>query len=126
MQTYQGGCHCGRVRFEITTDLEKVTECNCSICTKKGAIHHRVPPERFRLLTGQDDLVLYQSGTKVAKHLFCKTCGIHPFSNPRSAPELYSINLRCLDDFHKLVNRLTIKQFDGRNWEEAIKNYQKL
>jgi hypothetical protein len=125
MQTYQGGCHCGQFRFEITTDLDKVVECNCSICTKKGAIHHRVPPERFRLLTGQDSLTLYQSGTKVAKHWFCKTCGIHPFSNPRSAPELYSINLRCLDDFHALIHGVEIKQFDGRNWEEAIKNFQK-
>jgi hypothetical protein len=126
MQTYQGGCHCGRVRFEITTDFDKVVECNCSICTKKGAIHHRVPPDRFRLLAGQDSLALYQSGTKVAKHWFCKNCGIHPFSNPRAAPELYSINLRCLDDFHALAKRLVIKKFDGQNWEEAIKNYQQL
>lgn len=124
MKKYPGGCHCGQVRFEIETELNKAIECNCSICTKKGALHHRVPPERFRLLSGQDALALYQSGTMIAKHWFCKHCGIHTYSNPRAAPEMFSVNIRCLDDFHLLKNRIEIRQFDGRNWEEAARTFK--
>ncbi len=83
-----------------------------------------MPPERFRLLSGQESLALYQSGSKIAKHWFCKHCGIHPFSNPRAAPEMFSINIRCLDDFHALKNGIEIVQFDGRNWEEAVKAFK--
>lgn len=124
MKIYQGSCHCERVRFEIETDLTKVTECNCSICTKKGALHHRVPPEQFKLLCGQDALSLYQFGDKTAKHWFCKFCGIHPFSNPRVAPDMYSINVRCLDNFREEITNTEVRQFDGRNWDEAIKTFK--
>jgi hypothetical protein len=121
MQTYRGSCHCKRVRFEIATDLKIAVACNCSICTKKGALHHRVTPAQFKLLSGADALSLYQFDSKIAKHWFCKHCGIHPFSNPRAAPEMYSVNVRCLDDFDLEAAELEIRQFDGRNWEEAIK-----
>jgi hypothetical protein len=124
VNTYQGGCHCGQVRFEIETDLTKAIECNCSICTKKGALHHRVPPERFRLLSGQGALALYQSGTRIAKHWFCKYCGIHVYSNPRAAPDMISVNIRCLDDFHLVKNDIEIRQFDGMNWEEAVETFK--
>jgi hypothetical protein len=124
MKTYQGSCHCGQVRFEIETDLTKATECNCSICTRKGALHHRVSPEKFKLLAGQDALTLYQSGNKIAKHWFCKFCGLHPFSNPRAAPEMYSINIRCLDDYWKEISTIEVGQFDGKNWEDAIKTFK--
>ena len=120
MKTYTGSCHCGAVRFEIETDLTGVTECNCSICAKKGALHHRVPPERFKLLSGGESIGLYQFGTKTAKHWFCQYCGIHPFSNPRSAPDLYSINVRCLDDLDLGEAGIEVKQFDGRNYEQAL------
>ena len=121
MQTYRGSCHCKRVRFEIATDLKIAVACNYSICTKKGALHHRVTPAQFKLLSGADALSLYQFDSKIAKHWFCKHCGIHPFSNPRAAPEMYSVNVRCLDDFDLEAAELEIRQFDGRNWEEAIK-----
>jgi hypothetical protein len=124
VKTYQGGCHCGQIRFEIETELSKAIECNCSICTKKGALHHRVPPERFRLLSDQDALALYQSGTRIAKHWFCKHCGIHAYSNPRAAPNMMSVNIRCLDDFHLLKSNIEITQFDGRNWEEAARTFK--
>lgn len=124
MKKYQGGCHCGQVRFEIETELNTAIECNCSICTKKGALHHRVPPERFRLLSGQESLARYQSGTRIAKHWFCKHCGIHFFSNPRAAPEMFSVNVRCLDDFHALKDGIEIVQFDGRHWEEAVRTFK--
>ncbi len=87
-------------------------------------MHHRVPPERFKLIAGQDSLSLYQSGSKIAKHWFCKFCGIHPFSNPRAAPEMYSINIRCLNDFWKEIANIEVRQFDGKNWEDAIKTFK--
>lgn len=121
MKTFQGGCHCGQVRFEIETDLNKAIECNCSICTKKGALLHRVPPENFRLLSDEDALTLYRFATGIAQHWFCRHCGIHAFNRPRAAPERYSINIRCLDDFHRLKNVIEIVPFDGQNWEEAVK-----
>ena len=124
MKTFQGSCHCGAVRFEIETDLTKATDCNCSICTRKGALHHRVSPERFKLLSGQDCLTLYQSGDKTAKHWFCSVCGIHPFSNPRAAPDMVTINIRCLDRYWDEIANVEVRMFDGQNWEEAIKEFK--
>lgn len=122
MQSYKGSCHCGQVQFEVVTDLKIAVECNCTICTKKGVLHHRVSPEQFKLLSGADALALYQFDSKIAKHWFCKHCGIHPFSNPRAAPDMYSINVRCLDNFDLETAKLEIRMFDGRHWEEAIKS----
>jgi hypothetical protein len=115
VQTYQGGCHCGRVRFEITTDLSRATECNCSICSKKGYLHHMVGPERFRMVAGDDALESYQFGTRVARHLFCRHCGVASFYRPRADPTKYMINVRCLEgvDF----TRLKVEKFDGQSWE---------
>ena len=78
-QTYEGGCHCGRVRFRVTADLSRVTECNCSICTKKGFLHLIVAPDNFELLSGKDALTTYRFNTGTAQHTFCAACGIHPF-----------------------------------------------
>lgn len=124
MKTHQGSCHCGAVRFEIETDLTKATECNCSICKKKGALHHRVPPERFKLISGQGSLSLYQFGSKAAKHWFCKHCGIHPFSNPRAAPDMYSINVHCLDEYEVEKAHIEVRTFDGKHWEEAVGTFK--
>jgi hypothetical protein len=118
MQTMDGGCHCGRVRFRVTADLAGVTICNCSICSKKGIWHMIVPPEHFELLQGKNDLATYQFNTKVAKHHFCKICGVHPLYVPRSDPDKIDVNARCLDGFDALA--ITPKRFDGRNWEAAM------
>ena len=114
MKTMQGGCHCGRVRFRVTADLDGVTVCNCSICTKKGILHLIVPPERFELLSGKDDLATYTFNTGVAKHTFCKICGIHPFYVPRSDPDKVDVNVRCLDDVD--VSAITLTPIDGRSF----------
>jgi hypothetical protein len=116
--TMQGGCHCGRVRFKVTADLTRVTYCNCSICSKKGFLHLIVPPEQFELVSGKDDLTTYTFNTGTAKHTFCKVCGIHAFYVPRSDPDKIDVNVRCIDDID--VSSLSIKTFDGRNWEEAM------
>jgi hypothetical protein len=115
MQTYTGGCHCGRVRFEVITDLARVSECNCSICSKKGYLHHLVPPERFRLLAGADDLTTYQFGTHSARHQFCRHCGVASFYRPRLDPSQYMVNARCLDGVDPAT--LDVVHFDGRSWE---------
>ena len=118
LTTREGGCHCGRVRFRVTADLASVVDCNCSICVKKGILHLIVPHEQFELLTGADDLMTYKFNTGVAKHTFCKYCGIHPFYVPRSDPDKIDVNARCLDDVD--LSALELKQFDGRHWEEAM------
>jgi hypothetical protein len=118
MRTMQGGCHCGRVRFKVTADLDRVTYCNCSICSKKGFLHLIVPPEQFELLSGKDDLATYTFNTRTAKHTFCKTCGIHAFYVPRSDPDKIDVNVRCIDDVD--LSSLSIKTFDGQHWEESM------
>ena len=118
LETYEGGCHCGRVRFRVRADLAQVLECNCSICTKKGLLHLIVPPEDFELLRGADALTTYQFNTETAKHTFCRNCGIHPFYVPRSDPDKISVNARCLDGVDAAYLRPT-HFFEGRNWEEA-------
>ena len=116
--TYEGGCHCGRVRFRVTASLGGVTYCNCSMCAKKGFWHLIVPPESFELVRGKDDLTTYTFNTGVAKHTFCRHCGIHAFYVPRSDPDKIDVNARCLDNID--LDALTPKRFDGKNWETAI------
>ena len=122
MHRYLGSCHCGAVRFEVEANIDRVTQCNCSVCTKKGILHHRVDEARFRLLSGAESLGTYQFGSRVAKHHFCTHCGIHTFTRPRAAPELYTINVRCLDDYDLEKEAPEVVHFNGRNWEaEASK-----
>ena len=118
LQTYEGGCHCGRVRFCVTADLSRVTECNCSICAKKGFLHLIVPPDQFELIGGKEALTTYRFNTGVAQHTFCAACGIHPFYVPRSDPDKIDVNVRCLDGVD--IGALKIGRFDGRNWEQAM------
>jgi hypothetical protein len=96
-QTYAGSCHCGRVRFEVDADLDHVRVCDCSICRRRRALIHRVEPEDFRLATPLENLVLYAFHTKTARDYFCPTCGILPFRRPRTAPDMWAINVRCLE-----------------------------
>lgn len=96
-QQYSGSCHCGAVKFEAKADLDNAIKCNCSLCRKKNATMVRIPSENFKLIEGEDQLGLYQWNTKVAKHYFCKNCGIYTFHRPRTAPDLYGLNVACLD-----------------------------
>jgi hypothetical protein len=114
---HTGGCHCGKVRFEVETDLKDISDCNCSICTKKGFLHLIVEPEKFRLLSGEENLATYKFNTGTARHTFCRTCGIHSFYVPRSDPGKIDVNVRCLDDVD--IGMLAVRRFDGRNWEAA-------
>jgi hypothetical protein len=116
--SYEGGCHCGRVRFRVTADLADATVCNCSVCASKGLIHLIVPPERFALLRGEQELTVYRFGTGVAKHQFCRHCGVQPFYVPRSDPDKIDVNARCLDGVDPA--RLQPLAFDGKNWERTM------
>jgi len=118
VQTHTGGCHCGRVRFEVTADAERVVECNCSICTRKAYLHLIVPRERFRLLAGEDALSTYRFGTMTALHHFCRECGVASFYVPRSHPDRVDVNVRCLDGVD--LATLRIEPFDGRRWDQSI------
>jgi len=119
MQTLTGSCHCGRVKFEVTVPEEIVVEeCNCSICSRSGYLHLIVSKQQFKLLQGEDNLTMYTFDTHEARHLFCKTCGIKSFYIPRSHPDGYSVNLRCLDQSR--FRKITVELFDGKNWEQNI------
>ncbi|GGB63030.1 aldehyde-activating protein [Blastomonas aquatica] len=116
--TVNGGCHCGAVRFEADVAHNvRLLACNCSMCAKTGFQHLIVPHSDFRLLQGGDNLSHYRFGTGAAEHLFCRTCGIRSFYQPRSHPESWSIDFRCLGDGHILS--ATVENFDGKNWESA-------
>ena len=116
MMIYRGGCHCGAVRFEVEAPEEVVCqECNCSICSKSGYLHLIVPASRFKLLCGKDNITTYTWNTGVARHTFCNICGVKPFYVPRSNPDGFDVNVRCLDP---QPARVRIDGFDGRNWEQ--------
>ena len=118
MMSHTGGCHCGRVRFAVVAPrVLNVTDCNCSICSKSGYLHLIVPKSRFRLLSGEDVLTTYRFNTGTARHLFCSVCGIKAFYVPRSHPEGYSVNARCLDE--GTIAQMQVGPSDGKNWEKT-------
>ena len=114
---YEGGCHCGAVRFKVRIQTPEALECNCSICSKKGYINLITAADDFVLLEGEGELSTYRFNTGKAEHRFCRNCGIHPFSRPRSHPGYFDVNARCLDAG---LGFLRIRPFDGRNWEDNV------
>ena len=117
MIIHRGGCHCGRVRFEVVAPARiEVDDCNCSLCSKTAYLHLIVPAERFKLLSGSEFLATYTFNTGTAKHLFCSVCGIKSFYVPRSHPDGFSVNVRCLDA--GTVEAMTVTQVNGREWEK--------
>lgn len=113
----QGGCHCGAVRFEVALpDVVVADACTCSMCRMTGFIHIVTPMSRFRILQGAEALNSYRFNTGVAEHLFCKRCGVKSFYRPRSNPDGWSVNARCLDEPDTI--KLEMGVFDGRNWED--------
>ena len=118
---HAGSCHCGAVRIEVRAppDLE-LHDCNCSVCSRSAYLHLIVPASDFRLTAGADALAEYRFGTGVARHLFCRHCGVKAFYVPRSHPDGYSVNARCLDP--ATIASMKVLPFDGRNWEMARGN----
>ncbi len=120
LTTYRGSCHCQAVQFSVVAPPKiEVERCNCSICSKTGFLHLIVPRSKFTVLKGQDMLTMYTFNTRVAKHTFCKICGVKPFYTPRSNPDGVSVNANCLDT--KPVDVIFV-DFDGINWEQNTRN----
>jgi hypothetical protein len=118
MVTHAGGCHCGRVRFEVLAPAKlEVADCNCSICRKSAYLHLIVPADRFTLISGREALTTYTFNTRVAKHYFCAHCGVKSFYIPRSHPDGVSVNARCIDS--DTIAELAVIPFNGREWEQA-------
>jgi hypothetical protein len=116
--THRGGCHCGAVRFEVDAPATiEAFDCNCSMCSMSGYQHLIVPARDFRLLTSRDALACYTFNTGVAKHYFCARCGVKSFYVPRSHPDGYSVNVRCLE--RATIQSVKMTPYDGRNWERA-------
>jgi hypothetical protein len=114
-KAYEGGCHCGRVRYEAKTDLARVISCNCSICQKHGLLLTFIPADQFKLLSGEDSLADYQFAKKKVHHLFCRHCGVESFgkgSKPDGS-EMIAINVRCLDGVD--IGALSLTPFDGKS-----------
>jgi hypothetical protein len=123
MRTHTGGCHCGRVRFEVMAPAHiEVADCNCSMCRMSGYLHLIVPKDCFKLIRGQNVLSTYTFNTGVAQHFFCSVCGVKSFYTPRSHPDGISVNARCIDEGS--VESMAIQPFDGRDWEKGRAAYQ--
>jgi len=116
---FSGGCHCGKVRFEVDVESLEALACNCTICEKKGFLHAIVTRDKFRLIAGGDELAAYRYGTRTARHLFCRHCGIHSFYIPRSHPDGVDVNVRCLDGDTSVF---AVRPFDGRAWEDNVES----
>jgi hypothetical protein len=121
LRIHKGSCHCGRVTFELHAKLTNAMDCNCSLCRRKGALWHGASDSTLRVLSGEDDLVLYQFGTLTAKHYSCRHCGISPFTRPRLDPSKWAVNVRCIDGLD--LSALKIRKFDGENWEAAAQEF---
>ncbi len=113
--TYQGGCHCKRIAFEVEGNLEQVMECNCSICSKRGYLLWFVPREQVRLTTPESDLAAYTFGAGEISHHFCPTCGCAPFGMgaDKTGAVTAAINVRCLEAIE--LASLKVTPFDGRS-----------
>lgn len=118
---WEGGCHCGAVRLRVRVHERRHLRCNCSICAKKGFLGLIVAAADFELLQGEENLSTYRFNTGEAEHRFCRTCGIHPFSRPRSHPDGYDVNVRCLDRWSEEgADEWQVEPFDGQNWEASV------
>lgn len=115
LKTYAGGCHCGKVRYEVATDPTQAIACNCSKCAKHGLWLTFATPDRFKLLSGAEELCDYQFNKHVIHHLFCPTCGVEAFARgkTRDGKDMIAINVRCLDGVD--IATLNPEPFDGRS-----------
>jgi len=116
---HKGGCHCRTVRFEFDAPAAiDVTDCSCSMCDMTGHEHVFIDEADLRFLSGEGELTEYRFNTGKAVHMFCKACGIKPLYRPRSHPDAWSVNLRCVDaGTLRVAKRIA---FDGRDWEGNI------
>ncbi|MGY3560276.1 hypothetical protein ACVWXP_003545 [Bradyrhizobium sp. USDA 4463] len=116
---HHGSCHCGSVKFHVSAPRElSAVRCNCSICQMSGFVHLLVTGDKLHIECGEECLTMYQFNKNIARHTFCRVCGVKPFYRPRSNPSGFSINIRCLD--RKTIEHIRITEFDGERWEQAF------
>ncbi|XP_076801883.1 centromere protein V-like [Clavelina lepadiformis] len=116
---HSGGCHCAAVRFQVHAPADvHIYNCNCSICYVKSNQHFIVPAQKFELLQGKELLTTYTFNTHKAKHMFCKVCGVQSFYIPRSNPDGYGINPRCIDK--GTIENMIVENFNGVEWESSM------
>jgi hypothetical protein len=115
LNKYKGSCHCGDVQFEITNDLAELTTCDCSLCVKKNAVMVKVHEDDFRLLSPHKTVSEYRWNTQIARHYFCKTCGIYTFHRKQAAPDHYGVNVFCLDSVDPTP--IPIRPTEGANMD---------
>jgi hypothetical protein len=114
-QNYTGGCHCGAVRYEVTTDPDMAIACNCSHCGKLGLTLTFATPDKFRLLSGEGAQTEYRFNKRVIQHLFCPVCGTQSYAVGRTpdGKAVIAVNVRCLDGID--VATLDPKPYDGKS-----------
>lgn len=112
---YKGSCHCGKVSFEVEGEVSEAMSCNCSICSRKGALLWFVPRGQLESLTPDEDIGSYTFNKHVIRHRFCPTCGVHPYGEgaDRQGNAMAAINIRCLEGID--LASVPIKHFDGRS-----------
>ena len=124
MGVWSGSCHCGAVRFRVEAEIDELTRCDCSLCRRKGALMAKVHESGLTIEAGEDQLTLYQWNTRIARHWFCRTCGIYTFHRKRAAPDHYGVNVGCLEDFDpqafafRLADGLTMSVRSGEGRPE--------
>ena len=116
-KTYQGQCHCGAVRFSVSTDLSGMCDCNCSRCRRLGWVMQSVPASAFELQAGEDKLTPYHFNTDKIDHLFCSHCGIESFARGEDGMgnATYMVNVNCLEGAPP-IDRASIKHWDGASF----------
>ncbi|MFB9265724.1 GFA family protein [Bradyrhizobium erythrophlei] len=114
-KVYTGGCHCGQVRFECTTDMAVVTACNCSICTKKGLHFAFLPPASFQLRAGAENLKEYLFNQHAIRHQFCIDCGVEVFARGKKpdGTDMVALNVSCIDGIE--LSKIAMTPLDGRS-----------
>lgn len=115
MTLHKGSCHCGEVRFEITSDLAELTTCDCSLCVKKNALMVKVHEADFKFISVETSVSEYRWNTKIARHYFCKTCGIYTFHRKQAMPDYYGVNIFCLDNVNPQT--IPIRATEGANMD---------
>lgn len=111
---HKGSCHCGKIAYEVEGDLAEVTECNCSICSKRGYLLWFLPGEKLKLLSPESAMRHYTFNTHKIKHYFCPECGSAPFGMgaDKSGKAMAAVNVRCLEGVD--LAALKVNHFNGR------------
>ena len=111
MTKYTGSCHCSAVQFEFDAEITSGIQCDCSLCKRRNAVMLRIPKENFHLLKGAEALSLYEWNTRMAKHYFCRHCGIYTHHQPRTRADMIGVNLGCVDDLD--ASKLPVERIQG-------------